>query len=184
MKRIILSIVMVLAVGSIMAQKQEVEALSKVAGIEYTKLPKNHLVEMARKEGGITIGNKNLSLLNIQFDEVGSDQDVKNWINDIIDTFFKNVDYIHVLNTKSESARQQINATADAIEKKNECIMSTNEDGEKIKLIQCKKGVVGIIEDDEDVSLMYIEGKFNFTKTINKLSKIMQDAEVTLPHND
>ena len=157
MKKIILSLIVLLSVGSAYSQSTNFEEIAKIKGVEYTHVDKD-MIKLAAKQGkGLHVGE----MVNLG-DGEGEE-------------FLDQFDDVKVFTCEEKGSVKKFKKTALKLLKGQEwepLIDTKGDDGEIVKIYLSKNGehstnVILSIEDDE-ANLVVIDGTFDLAKMIQE----------------
>lgn len=138
------------------AQGTEFEKLAKIKGVEYVHMDKNAINSAIETGSGLNLGN----VVNID------------------DGFADMFDDLKVFSCEEKSAIKKFEKEATKFlkdKKWQSLIDTTDEDGEKVRILQAKNGektttVIFAVEENE-AALVIVDGKFNIAEMMGKYSK-------------
>ena len=160
MKRTILLMAMALMVGVAFAQSNAFAKLADIKGMEHVVINKT-MLNLAAKSGG-------------DFD-FGDDLSLEGMSGDML----KKLENISIYNCEEEDGVEAMSKQVASILNGRgwePLVVGTDEDGEKMKISQFKKGKKSTIaifhEEEGESSLIILEGKMDFKKMIEKQVEI------------
>ena len=160
MKRTILSIALALCVGCAFAQSNAFAKLADIKGVEHVNINKT-MLNLAAKSGGDFEFSDDLSLEGRSGD------------------MLKKLENISIYNCEGENGVDTMSKQVASIlngRSWEPLVVGTDEDGERIKISQFKKGKKSTIaifhEEEGESSLIILEGKMDFKKMIEKQVEI------------
>lgn len=159
MKRTILSIALALCVGCVFAQTNAFAKLAKIEGVEHVSINKT-MLKLAAKNGGDFDFDDNLAISGM-----GSDM-------------LKKMENISIYRCEEKDGAEAFGIQAGSILNGRgwePLVVGTDEDGEKMKIYQFKKGKNSTLaffhEEEGESALIVIEGKLDFKKMIEAQMK-------------
>ena len=160
MKRTILSIALALCFGCAFAQSNAFAKLDDIKGVEHVNINKT-MLNLAAKSGGDFEFSDDLSLAGMSGD------------------MLKKLENISIYNCEEEDGADTMSKQVASILNGRgwePLVVGTDEDGERIKISQFKKGKKSTIaifhEEEGESSLIILEGKMDFKKMIEKQVEI------------
>jgi len=160
MKRTILCVAMALVVSVAFGQKDAFKQLAQIEGVEHVSINKS-MLDMVAKSGGDLDFGENLS------------------VNGMSGDMLKKLENISIYNCEGEDGVETMSKQVASILNGRgwePLVVGTDEDGEKIKISQFKKGKKSTIaifhEEEGESSLIILEGKMDFKKMIEKQVEI------------
>lgn len=161
MKKIILSIIVLLSVGSTNAQSTNFEEMAKIKGVEYTHVDKD-MIKLAAKQGkGLHVGE----MVNL------GDGEGEEYLNQFDD--------VKVFTCEEKGSIKKFKKTALNLLKGKEwepLIDTKGDDGETVKIYLSKNGEystnVILAVSDEEANLVVINGTFDFAKMMQEGMKV------------
>ena len=160
MKRTILSIALALCFGCAFAQSNAFAQLAKIEGVEHVNINKT-MLNLAAKSGGDFEFSDDLSLEGMSGD------------------MLKKLENISIYNCEEEDGVEAMSKQVASILNGRgwePLVVGTDEDGEKMKISQFKKGKKSTIaifhEEEGESALIVLEGKMDFKKMIEKQVEI------------
>lgn len=138
------------------AQGTEFEKLAKIKGVEYVHMDKNAINSAIETGSGLNLGN----VVNID------------------DGFADMFDDLKVFSCEEKSVIKKFEKEATKFRKDTKwqsLIDTTDEDGEKVRILQAKNGektttVIFTVEENE-AALVIVDGKFNIAEMMGKYSE-------------
>lgn len=159
MKRTILSIALALCVGCAFAQSNAFAKLADIKGVEHVNINKT-MLDLAAKSGGDFEFSDDLSLEGMSVD------------------MLKKLENISIYNCEEKEGAEAMGIQVSGIVSGRgwePLVVGTDEDGEKMKICQFKKGKKSTIaifhEEEGESSLIILEGKLDFKKLIEAQMK-------------
>ena len=157
MKRIILSLIVLLSAASVNAQSRNFDELAKIKGVEYTHIGKE-MIQLAAKQGkGLNVGDM-VKLGNGEGEE-----------------FLNQFDDVKVFTCEEKGSVKKFRKTALKLLKGQEwepLIDTKGDDGEMVKIYLSKNGEhstnVILTVEDEEANLVVISGTFDFAKMMQE----------------
>lgn len=166
MKRIILSLIVLLSVVSANAQSTDFEKMAKIKGVDYEHVNKEKIMLAAKQGEGLHVGE----VVNL-----GSDAEGAEFLNQFDDVkVFKCVD--------KDSIKKFLKTAQKLLQGKEwETLIDTKgDDGEILKIYLSKKGErstnVVLAVEDEEANLVVISGTFDFAKMLQGGMKFNADV--------
>ncbi len=160
MKKLLLSMAMALMVSVAFAQSNAFAKLADIKGVEHVVINKT-MLNLAAKSGG-------------DFD-FGDDLSLEGMSGDML----KKLENISIYNCEEEDGVEAMSKQVASILNGRgwePLVVGTDEDGEKMKISQFKKGKKSTIaifhEEEGESSLIVLEGKMDFKKMIEKQVEI------------
>ena len=160
MKRTILSIALALCVGCAFAQSNAFAKLADIKGVEHVNINKT-MLNLAAKSGGDFEFSDDLSLEGMSGD------------------MLKKLENISIYNCEEKEGAEAMGIQVSGIVSGRgwePLVVGTDEDGEKMKICQFKKGKKSTIaifhEEEGESALIVLEGKMDFKKMIEKQVEI------------
>ena len=158
MKKIILSLIVLLSVGSANAQSTNFEEMAKIKGVEYTHVDKD-MIKLAAKQGkGLHVGE----VVNL-----GGDGDGGKFLNQFDD--------VKVFSCEEKGSIQKFKKTALHLLKGKEwetLIDTKGDDGEMVKIYLSKNGEqstnVILAVEEEEAHLVVFNGTFDLAKMLQQ----------------
>ena len=165
MKKIILSLIVLLSVGSAYAQSTNFEEIAKIKGVEYTHVDKD-MIKLAAKQGnGLHVGE----MVNLGD---GEGEEFLNQFNDV-----------KVFTCEEKGSVKKFKKTALKLLKGQEwepLIDTKGDDGEIVKIYLSKNGEhstnVILSVEDEEANLVVINGTFNYAKMMQEGMKVKTEV--------
>ncbi len=166
MKRIVLLMAMALCVGCTFGQSEAFKPLAKIKGVEYVHIGK-FLLNLAAKnnKGELDLGE-------------GASFNIKEG------NFLKKIDNIRIYSTEDKDAVSQMSERVKNVLKSKgwePLIEMTEEDGQKAKIYQAKKGkhctIAIFTEEDDEASLVVIMGKVDFAELVDREMNEEEEAQ-------
>ncbi len=166
MKRIVLLVAMALCVGCTFGQSEAFKPLAKIKGVEYVHIGK-FLLNLAAKnnKGELDLGE-------------GASFNIKEG------NFLKKIDNIRIYSTEDKDAVSQMSERVKNVLKSKgwePLIEMTEEDGQKAKIYQAKKGkhctIAIFTEEDDEASLVVIMGKVDFAELVDREMNEEEEAQ-------
>ena len=152
MKRTILSIALALCFGCAFAQSNAFAKLADIKGVEHVNINKT-MLNLAAKSGGDFEFSDDLSLEGMSGD------------------MLKKLENISIYNCEEKEGAEAMGIQVSGIVSGRgwePLVVGTDEDGEKMKICQFKKGKKSTIaifhEEEGESSLIILEGKLDFKK--------------------
>ena len=157
MKRIILSLIVLLSAASVNAQSRNFDELVKIKGVEYTHVGKE-MIQLAAKQGkGLNVGDM-VKLGDGEGEE-----------------FLNQFDDVKVFTCEKKGSVKKFKKTALKLLKGQEwepLIDTQGDDGEMVKIYLSKNGEhstnVILTVEDEEANLVVISGTFDFAKMMQE----------------
>lgn len=156
MKRIILSLIVLLSVVSANAQSTNFEELSKIKGVDYTHVDKDMIERTAKQGKGLDVAG----IVNLGSDAEGAE-------------FLNQFDDVKVFKCEDKGSIKKFKKTAQKLlqGKEWETLIDTKgDDGEILKIYLSKNGErstnVVLAVEDEEANLVVINGTFDFAKML------------------
>ena len=157
MKRIILSLIVLLSAASVNAQSTNFDELAKIKGVEYTHVGKE-MIQLAAKQGkGLNVGDM-VKLGNGEGEE-----------------FLNQFDDVKIFTCEEKGSVKKFRKTALKLLKGQEwepLIDTKGDDGEMVKIYLSKNGEhstnVILTVEDEEANLVVISGTFDFAKMMQE----------------
>ena len=157
MKRIILSLIVLLSAASVNAQSRNFDELAKIKGVEYTHIGKE-MIQLAAKQGkGLNVGDM-VKLGNGEGEE-----------------FLNQFDDVKVFTCEEKGSVKKFRKTALKLLKGQEwepLLDTKGDDGEMVKIYLSKNGEhstnVILTVEDEEANLVVISGTFDFAKMMQE----------------
>ena len=154
--KVALCAAVIFAPTSAKAQGTEFEKLAKIKGVEYVHMNKNAINSAIETGSGLNLGN----VVNID------------------DGFADMFDDLKVFSCEEKSVIKKFEKEATKFLKDTKwqsLIDTTDEDGEKVRILQAKNGektttVIFAVEENE-AALVVVDGKFNIAEMMDKYSK-------------
>lgn len=166
MKRIILSLVVLLSVVSANAQSTDFEKMAKIKGVDYTHVDKETIKLSAKQGKGLQLGE----MVNI-----GSDADGEEFLNQFDD--------VKVFKCEDKGCIKKFLKTAQKLLEGKEwepLIDTKGDDGEILKIYLSKNGEhstnVILAVEDEEANLVVINGSFDMAKQLQGGMKFNADV--------
>lgn len=166
MKRTILSIALALCVGCVFGQSKDFKSLADIEGVESIHIGK-FLLNLATKNDGANLNLGDGASFNMK------DGD-----------FLKKIDNIRIYSTEDKDAVSQMSKRVKNVLKSKgwePLIEMTEEDGQKAKIYQAKKGkrctIAIFTEEDDEASLLVITGKVDFADLIAREMNGEEEAQ-------
>ena len=165
MKKIILSLIVLLSVGSAYSQSTNFEEIAKIKGVEYTHVDKD-MIKLAAKQGkGLHVGE----MVNLG-DGEGEE-------------FLDQFDDVKVFTCEEKGSVKKFKKTALKLLKGQEwepLIDTKGDDGEIVKIYLSKNGEhstnVILAVEDEEANLVVINGTFNYAKMMQEGMKVKTEV--------
>ena len=165
MKKIILSLIVLLSVGSAYSQSTNFEEIAKIKGVEYTHVDKD-MIKLAAKQGnGLHVGE----MVNLG-DGEGEE-------------FLDQFDDVKVFTCEEKGSVKKFKKTALKLLKGQEwepLIDTKGDDGEIVKIYLSKNGEhstnVILSVEDEEANLVVINGTFNYAKMMQEGMKVKTEV--------
>jgi len=155
MKRIILSLIVLLSVVSASAQSANFEELSKIKGVDYTHVDKDMIERTAKQGKGLDVAG------------------IVNLGDDSKEEFLNQFDDVKVFKCEDKGSIKKFKKTAQKLlqGKEWETLIDTKgDDGEILKIYLSKNGErstnVVLAVEDEEANLIVINGTFDFAKML------------------
>ena len=157
MKRIILSLIVLLSAASVNAQSTNFDELAKIKGVEYTHIGKE-MIQLAAKQGkGLNVGDM-VKLGNGEGEE-----------------FLNKFEDVKVFTCEKKGSVKKFKKTALKLLKGQEwepLLDTQGDDGEMVKIYLSKNGEhstnVILTVEDEEANLVVISGTFDFAKMMQE----------------
>ena len=157
MKRIILSLIVLLSAASVNAQSRNFDELAKIKGVEYTHVGKE-MIQLAAKQGkGLNVGDM-VKLGNGEGEE-----------------FLNQFEDVKVFTCEKKGSVKKFKKTALKLLKGQEwepLLDTKGDDGEMVKIYLSKNGEhstnVILTVEDEEANLVVINGTFDFAKMMQE----------------
>jgi len=166
MKRIILSLVVLLSVASANAQSTDFEKMAKIKGVDYTHVDKETIKLSAKQGKGLQLGE----MVNI-----GSDADGEEFLNQFDD--------VKVFKCEDKGSIKKFLKMAQKLLEGKEwepLIDTKGDDGEILKIYLSKNGErstnVILAVEDEEANLVVINGLFDMAKQLQGGMKFNADV--------
>ena len=165
MKRIILSLIVLLSVGSAYSQSTNFEEIAMIKGVEYTHVDKD-MIKLAAKQGkGLHVGE----MVNLG-DGEGEE-------------FLDQFDDVKVFTCEEKGSVKKFKKTALKLLKGQEwepLIDTKGDDGEIVKIYLSKNGEhstnVILAVEDEEANLVVINGTFDYAKMMQEGMKVKTEV--------
>ena len=165
MKKIILSLIVLLSVGSAYSQSTNFEEIAKIKGVEYTHVDKD-MIKLAAKQGkGLHVGE----MVNLG-DGEGEE-------------FLDQFDDVKVFTCEEKGSVKKFKKTALKLLKGQEwepLIDTKGDDGEIVKIYLSKNGEhstnVILAVEDEEANLVVINGTFDYAKMMQEGMKVKTET--------
>ena len=165
MKKIILSLIVLLSVGSAYSQSTNFEEIAKIKGVEYTHVDKD-MIKLAAKQGkGLHVGE----MVNLGD---GEGEEFLNQFNDV-----------KVFTCEEKGSVKKFKKTALKLLKGQEwepLIDTKGDDGEIVKIYLSKNGEhstnVILAVEDEEANLVVINGTFDYAKMMQEGMKVKTET--------
>ena len=165
MKKIILSLIVLLSVGSAYSQSTNFEEIAKIKGVEYTHVDKD-MIKLAAKQGkGLHVGE----MVNLG-DGEGEE-------------FLNQFDDVKVFTCEEKGSVKKFKKTALKLLKGQEwepLIDTKGDDGEIVKIYLSKNGEhstnVILAVEDEEANLVVINGTFDYAKMMQEGMKVKTEV--------
>ena len=165
MKKIILSLIVLLSVGSAYSQSTNFEEIAKIKGVEYTHVDKD-MIKLAAKQGnGLHVGE----MVNLG-DGEGEE-------------FLDQFDDVKVFTCEEKGSVKKFKKTALKLLKGQEwepLIDTKGDDGEIVKIYLSKNGEhstnVILAVEDEEANLVVINGTFDYAKMMQEGMKVKTEV--------
>ena len=165
MKKIILSLIVLLSVGSAYSQSTNFEEIAKIKGVEYTHVDKD-MIKLAAKQGkGLHVGE----MVNLG-DGEGEE-------------FLNQFDDVKVFTCEEKGSVKKFKKTALKLLKGQEwepLIDTKGDDGEIVKIYLSKNGEhstnVILAVEDEEANLVVINGTFDYAKMMQEGMKVKTET--------
>ena len=165
MKKIILSLIVLLSVGSAYGQSTNFEEIAKIKGVEYTHVDKD-MIKLAAKQGnGLHVGE----MVNLG-DGEGEE-------------FLDQFDDVKVFTCEEKGSVKKFKKTALKLLKGQEwepLIDTKGDDGEIVKIYLSKNGEhstnVILAVEDEEANLVVINGTFDYAKMMQEGMKVKTEV--------
>ena len=165
MKKIILSRIVLLSVGSAYSQSTNFEEIAKIKGVEYTHVDKD-MIKLAAKQGkGLHVGE----MVNLGD---GEGEEFLNQFNDV-----------KVFTCEEKGSVKKFKKTALKLLKGQEwepLIDTKGDDGEIVKIYLSKNGEhstnVILAVEDEEANLVVINGTFDYAKMMQEGMKVKTET--------
>ena len=155
MKRIILSLIVLLSVVSANAQSANFEELSKIKGVDYTHVDKDMIERTAKQGKGLDVAG------------------IVNLGDDAKEEFLNQFDDVKVFKCEDKGSIKKFKKTAQKLlqGKEWETLIDTKgDDGEILKIYLSKNGEhstnVVLAVEDEEANLIVINGTFDMAKQL------------------
>ena len=165
MKKIILSLIVLLSVGNANAQSTKFEEMAKIKGVEYTHVDKEMIMLAAKQGKGLHVGE----IVNLG-DGEGEE-------------FLNQFDDVKVFTCEEKGSIKKFNKTALKLLKGQEwepLIDTKGDDGETIKIYLSKNGEhstnVILAVEDEEANLVVINGTFDYAKMMQEGMKVKTEV--------
>ena len=165
MKRIILSLIVLLSVVSANAQSANFEELSKIKGVDYTHVDKDMIERTAKQGKGLDVAG------------------IVNLGDDAKEEFLNQFDDVKVFKCEDKGSIKKFKKTAQKLlqGKEWETLIDTKgDDGEILKIYLSKNGErstnVVLAVEDEEANLVVINGTFDFAKMLQGGMKFNADV--------
>lgn len=150
MKRLVLLITCALMAGSLWAQTKQLEALSKLKGVEYLHFDKAALTDLAENKGSIDVGDNSI-------------------IKDAKGEILNMLDEVYVIKTDaSKRLAKKIKNAAQSFIKSNDLqslFDITGNDYPKVKIYHAKNGDINtsalLVEEKDETFFVVLKGAFN-----------------------
>ena len=157
MKRIILSLIVLLSAASVNAQSTNFDELAKIKGVEYTHVGKE-MIQLAAKQGkGLNVGDM-VKLGDGEGEE-----------------FLNQFDDVKIFTCEEKGSVKKFKKTALKLLKGQEwepLLDTKGDDGEMVKIYLSKNGEhstnVILTVEDEEANLVVISGTFDFAKMMQE----------------
>ena len=165
MKKIILSLIVLLSVGSAYSQSTNFEEIAKIKGVEYTHVDKD-MIKLAAKQGkGLHVGE----MVNLG-DGEGEE-------------FLNQFDDVKVFTCEEKGSVKKFKKTALKLLKGQEwepLIDTKGDDGEIVKIYLSKNSEhstnVILAVEDEEANLVVINGTFDYAKMMQEGMKVKTEV--------
>ena len=165
MKRIVLSLIVLLSATSVNAQSTKFEEMAKIKGVEYTHVDKE-MIKLAAKQGkGLNVG------------------DIVHLGDGEGEEFLNQFDDVKIFTCEDKSNIKKFKKTALKLLKGQEWepLIDTNgDDGEMVKIYLSKNGEhstnVILSVEDEEANLVVINGTFDFAKMMQEGMKVKTET--------
>lgn len=165
MKKIILSLIVLLSVGSAYGQSTNFEEIAKIKGVEYTHVDKD-MIKLAAKQGkGLHVGE----MVNLG-DGEGEE-------------FLDQFDDVKVFACEEKGSVKKFKKTALKLLKGQEwepLIDTKGDDGEIVKIYLSKNGEhstnVILAVEEEEANLVVINGTFDYAKMMQEGMKVKTEV--------
>ena len=165
MKKIILSLIVLLSVGSAYSQSTNFEEIAKIKGVEYTHVDKD-MIKLAAKQGkGLHVGE----MVNLGD---GEGEEFLNQFNDV-----------KVFTCEEKGSVKKFKKTALKLLKGQEwepLIDTKGDEGEIVKIYLSKNGEhstnVILAVEDEEANLVVINGTFDYAKMMQEGMKVKTET--------
>ena len=155
MKRIILSLIVLLSVVSANAQSANFEELSKIKGVDYTHVDKDMIERTAKQGKGLDVAG------------------IVNLGDDSKEEFLNQFDDVKVFKCEDKGSIKKFKKTVQKLLQGKEwepLIDTKGDDGEILKIYLSKNGEhstnVILAVEDEEANLVVINGTFDFAKML------------------
>ena len=158
MKKIILSLIVLLSVGSANAQSTNFEEMAKIKGVEYTHVDKD-MIKLAAKQGkGLHVGD----IVNLGGNDLGG-------------TYLHQLDDVKLFSCEEKGSIRKFTKTALNLLKGEQwepLIDTKDEDGGIIKIYLSKNGEHStnafLIVEDEEAHLVVLNGTYDLAKMMQE----------------
>ena len=166
MKRIILSLVVLLSVASANAQSTNFEKMAKIKGVEFTHVDKKMIMLAAKQGKGLHVGE----VVNLGTDGEGEE-------------FLNQFDDVKVFQCEDKGSIKKFLKTAQKLLEGKEwepLIDTKGDDGEILKIYLSKNGEhstnVILAVEDEEANLVVINGSFDMAEQLQGGMKFNADV--------
>lgn len=174
MKRIILSLAILLTVGYVFGQNKQIAKLKKIKGVEYICINKESIKNAISSGEGIHVGNL------INFESSGGPIEG-------LDEVVKKFNNIQIVTTTSDEAAIKLKKEVEGIVKKDYALLiSGHNDGQKANVYQGKNGngLLVLGEENDTTALVVISGNFSLKDLIGKNNTEDEEQDYTLSSGD
>ena len=158
MKKIILSLIVLLSVGSANAQSTNFEEMAKIKGVEYTHVDKDMIKHAAQQGGCLRVGD----IINLGGNDLGG-------------TYLHQLDDVKLFSCEEKGSIKKFTKTALNLLKGEQwepLIDSKDEDGGIIKIYLSKNGEHStnafLIVEDEEAHLVVLNGTYDLAKMMQE----------------